>query len=56
MYHGCSTHVLLRTQVDAGVKGVSPGPFTEAFLTAEQTKLRVLGGLSMAGEVVWLEA
>ncbi len=32
------------------MKGVSPGPFTEEFLTVQQRRLRILGGLSMAGE------
>ena len=45
-----SAHILLVVQVDAGVKGVSPGPFTEEFLTVQQRNLRILGGLSMAGE------
>ncbi|CAK0739959.1 hypothetical protein CVIRNUC_001213 [Coccomyxa viridis] len=35
--------------VDAGVKGISPGPFTEEFLTREQGTLRLLGSLCMAG-------
>lgn len=39
------------SQVDAGVKGVSPGPFTEEFLTKQQRTLRILGGLCMAGNV-----
>ena len=38
------------SQVDAGVKGVSPGPFTEEFLTRQQRNLRILGGLCMAGD------
>jgi hypothetical protein len=38
------------SQVDAGVKGVSPGPFTEEFLTRQQRTLRILGGLCMAGD------
>ena len=37
-------------QVDAGVKGISPGPFTEEFLTREQGTLRLLGSLCMAGD------
>ena len=37
-------------QVDAGVKGMSPGPFTEEFLTREQGTLRLLGSLCMAGD------
>ncbi|CAL5223721.1 g6276 [Coccomyxa viridis] len=35
--------------VDAGVKGISPGPFTEEFMIAQQRTLRIVGGLSMAG-------
>lgn len=39
-------------QVNAGVKGVSPGPFTEEFLGKQQRNLRILGGLCMAGTEV----
>ena len=51
VYESCA-HPLLAAQVDAGVKGVSPGPFTEEFLTAQQRNLRILGGLSMAGRLI----
>lgn len=36
-------------QVDAGVRGVSPGPFTEDFLVEQQALMRFLGGLAVAG-------
>ena len=32
------------------MKGISPGPFTEEFLTREQGTLRLLGSLCMAGD------
>ena len=32
------------------MKGISPGPFTEEFLTREQGRLRLLGSLCMAGD------
>lgn len=39
-------------QVDAGVKGVSPGPFTEDFLVQQQGLMRFWGGLAVAGLAV----
>ena len=33
------------------MKGISPGPFTEEFLTREQGTLRLLGALCMAGDI-----
>ncbi|CAL8463377.1 g2911 [Coccomyxa elongata] len=38
--------------VDAGVKGVSPGPFTEDFLVQQQGLMRFWGGLAVAGLAV----
>ena len=40
------------TQVDAGVKGVSPGAHTEEFLASLQRLMRVWAGLAVAGLAV----
>ena len=39
-------------QVDAGVKGVSPGAHTEEFLASLQRLMRVWAGLAVAGLAV----
>ena len=42
----------MRAQVDAGIRGVSPGTPTEEFLTSQQGLMRVWGGLAVAGLAV----
>ena len=39
-------------QVDAGIKGVSPGVDTEDFLVSQQSLMRLWGGLAVAGLAV----